>query len=124
MPHAEQNIATHHHTDARYLRISIRDEDGNAYSVASALAEWHLKENAGDDDADALLSKTVSGGGIELDTTNDELIVHIQTGDTEGIVDWANYENDTADLYHVARMTNSNGNLSTVAHGTFTITKV
>lgn len=116
MPHNEQNIGDYHAGDALDIVCTVEDDSGATIDISNANdIRWLLKENSTDTDTDALLDKNLAGGGVEItDAINGEFTVHIATDDTSGMV---------GQKHHRARLTDSDGDRSTVFHGTFTISE-
>ncbi len=116
MPHNEQNIDQYHAGDALDIVCTVENDNGTTIDITNANdIRWLLKESSTDIDTDALLDKNLSGGGIEItDGVAGEFVVHIETDDTSGM---------TGQKHHRARLTDSNGDRSTVFHGTFTISE-
>lgn len=113
MPHNVQDISNHHQGDALDINVTVEDESGTAVDLTGASAEWLLKENAGDSDTNALLTKSTSGGGVEItDAANGQLVIHIETGDTGSL---------TGQKHHRLRVTDSSSDRVTVFTGTFTV---
>lgn len=115
MPHQVQDISTYHAGDALEIETTVRDDASNIVDISGATEiEWLLKENETDTDANALLTKTQTGGGITFTTdgTDGKFTVKIDTGDTDGM---------SGAKHHRARVTDGQGDRATVFHGTFTI---
>ena len=98
-----------------------------AVDLTDATVTFLLKENVTDEDVDALLTKsgTESGTGDEVtftDPTNGEATIHIETGDTDGVLteDTTRFESDT--FYFTIRVTDSSGRRVSTAVGTWEIT--
>lgn len=114
MPHNIQDVDDYHEGDALHIHVTVNKKDGTAVDLTSASAEWLLKNQASDADADALLTKDTAGGGIQItDATNGKLTVYIDTGDTTGI--------GAGGYHHRLRVTDADGDRVTVFHGTFSI---
>lgn len=115
MPHQTQNIGEYHAGNALEITATVQDSTGTALDISGAtVIEWYLKTSAADPDAEALLSKTLSGGGITFTTdgTDGKFDIKIETGDTSGM---------SGTKYQVARLEDGQGDLSTLFHGDFTI---
>lgn len=115
MPHQAQSISNYHAGDALKITVTVEDSDGNAIDISGAnVIEWYLKDNATDSDADAILSKTKSGGGITFtsDGTDGKFDIKIDTSDTDG---------ESGTKHHRARLKDSDDDRSTLFHGDFTI---
>lgn len=126
MTHNKQNVLVHHAGDTHDLLITVQDSDGNIVDLTGATVEWYLKEDSHDMDTDAHLSKTGTEGAAPTgmtfnDPVNGEVTIHIQKGETSDIVDWPSYSSDEKNLYHVLRVEDSSGNMSTGFTGSFTL---
>lgn len=113
MAHKTQDVDNHHAGDALDMNVSVEKSDGSAKDITNGSAEWLLKETATDSDANALLTKTKSGGGITFtDAANGKLEISLETTDTSGL---------SGTKHHRLRVTDSDGDRITVFTGTFTI---
>lgn len=113
MPHQTQDVTDYHAGDARDLPVTVEHPDGTAKDISNGTAEWLLKDAASDTDANALLTKTTTDGGITItDAANGKLEVSIETGDTTGM---------SGTKHHRLRVTDSDGDRVTVFHGDFVI---
>lgn len=113
MTHNNKDIPNLHAGDALDITCTIEDSDGNTVDLSGAQAEYLLKEDSADADSDALLTKTISGGGITIvDSDAGELLIEIDTNDTGGMV---------GQKHHRLRVTDSDGDRATVFTGTVTI---
>ena len=123
MPHQLSPVEDYHEGDALFLRVTVADENGVIVDLTGADAEWLLKEDLKDPDAEAAVTKeTPEADGIEItDETAGELTVHIETGDTDDLVDWENEPETEVEYVHRLRITDDDGNRSTVFDGEFTI---
>lgn len=134
MAHQVIDIGEYHEGDALTINIPLLDSDNNPISSSTDWqAEFLIKDTETQDDANALLTKTKSGGGIsftantqddvdnvaDLDTADgDKAVVSIATGDTDGFLG-ADLAQDT--FHYRLRVTNSAGDRMTVVHGDFVI---
>lgn len=126
MTHNRQNIDVHHEGDAHDIVVTVQYSSGTVVDLTGAQAEWLLKENPKDDDASALLTKTgeqdVSETEIEFTEPNEgELVIHIETGDTDGLVTWGDIGGTVKDFHHRLRVTDVDGNRVTTLTGNFEI---
>lgn len=123
MPHQDINVADYHEGDAIDLPIVIRDTAAMPVDLTNAQIRWYLKNHQLEADVNALLTKTTdAGGGIEITSAIDgEAVIHIRTGDTAGLLNTGTGQKDKGTFHHRCRVTDANGNRSTVFHGTFTI---
>lgn len=135
MAHQEQHVETHHEGDAHEIEVTVETELGTLLDLSGGSAEWLLFETRQfAADVDAVLTKDdddVGGqGGITFTTPEDgELTVKIDTGDTDGLVDWAALEAESeedevleTDFHHRLRVT-VDGDRATVMTGDFTINR-
>lgn len=115
MPHQTQDIADHHQGDALDITVTVEKSDGTAKDISNANAiEYYIKDQLADSDANALLTKTLSGGGVTItDATNGKLEISIETGDTSGIA--------VGSKSHLLRVEDSDGDRVTVFTGSFTV---
>lgn len=115
MPHQTQDISNHHQGDALDITVTIDKSDGTTKDISGATsAKYFIKDQAGDTDANALVTKDMSGGGISItDGANGVLEVSIETGDTSSIA--------PGEKHHRLQLTDSNGDRVTVFTGTFTV---
>lgn len=134
MAHHNQDVEIHHEGDAHEIEVTVEHEDGSVVDLTTAEAEWLLLDSQFDDSEEALLSKDgVEDGtdnGITFPDPNDGvLLITIETGDTDGIVDWeTDYDGDDigpsdtphVDFHHRLRVT-LDGDRATVFHGTFSL---
>lgn len=114
MTHQFQNIQDHHAGDALDIICTVEDESGNTIDISSANEiQWVLKNDETDPDTEAVLDKTLTGGDIAItDGPNGEFTVTINTDETTG---------NTGTLHHRARLTDADGDRSTIFTGTFEI---
>lgn len=113
MPHKVQDVSDLHEGDALDMSVTVEKSDGTKKDISNGSAEWLLLASASDDDANALLTKTKSGGGITFtDAANGKLEISIETNDTDGHV---------GTQHHRLRVTDSDGDRVTVFTGSFTI---
>lgn len=116
MTHNDRDVTGHHAGDAHTIVITVTDDSGNTVDITNANGiEWYLKEHSSHNDSDALITKTLSGTGITItDGANGEFEVTIDTGETDGM---------RGQKYHVSRIADSTGDVSTLFTGTFTISR-
>lgn len=114
MPHQIQNIGDYHAGDALLITVDVEDDNGNAVDISNANSiEWYLKNDETDADGEAVLSKTLAGGGISItDGAGGQFEIKIDTGETDG---------EAGTYHHRSRLEDSNGDRSTLFHGDFTI---
>lgn len=121
MPHNHQNIADYHAGDALDIitTFEVDDPETDAATVLENATdiEWYLQENEDDDVSAALLTKTLTDGiRRPIDDPNlapTEFAIHLSTDDTSG--------HGGKTLHHRARLTDADGDRSTVFTGTVTI---
>lgn len=111
-----------------YLDIphTVEDDNQEAVDLTGATAEFLLKDELTDDDADALLTKSgdedaPNGEVTFTDATNGEVTFHIETGDTDDVLtsDGTRIEEDT--FKFVIRITDGDGRRVSTAYGDWTI---
>lgn len=115
MTHETQDISGYHAGDAREIEVTVEDDAGNNVDITGAQEiEYYIKEDEGDPDGEALLEKSLSNTDeIEItDGANGMFTVYIDTGDTDGM---------TGSKHHRARLTDGDGNRSTLFTGNITI---
>ena len=131
MTHQHEDVEIHHDGDHQIIDVTVEDSDGSLVNLLGASAEWLLFESpVFDADDEAVLVKEGEEGEtdeIEFTAPEDgELEVPIETGDTEGLVDWGeefdeDVDDPSVDFHHRLRVTSDDGHRWTVLHGTFTI---
>lgn len=117
MPHQTVSVGEYHAGDTLVITATVRDETGTALDIANASEiEWYLKSKASDLDSEALLSKTLTGGGITYTTdgTDGKFDIDIETGDTSDLL---------GTKHHRARVIDGDGDRSTIFTGDFTISQ-
>lgn len=115
MTHQFQNVEGYHAGDAVDIVCTVEDENGDIIDITNATEiEWLLKNDETDSDSEAILTKTMTDtGGIEItDGAAGEFTVHIDTDETTG---------NTGTFHHRARLTDADGDRSTIFTGTFEI---
>lgn len=131
MAHQNQDVSVHHEGDGHELECTVENEDGIIIDISGGSATWLLFEDRRDAvvDSNALLTKTGtddsnndSSSEIYFETPEDGiLIVNIDTGDTDGLVNWSDIDDDQpAEFHHRLRVT-IDGHRATVLHGSFYI---
>lgn len=135
MGHQDQHVDVHHEGDAHQLAVTVENENEIIVDISGGSAHWLLfeSEEDADDDTNAILQKQAaddSSNGpdseIYFEAPRDgQLIVNIATGDTDGLVDWANLGDQdevvTSVTYHHRLRVTVGGDRATVLHGDFTI---
>lgn len=115
MTHQFQNIEGYHAGDAVDIVCTVQDENGDIIDITNATEiEWYLKNDETDADVDAILTKKLTNTG-EIEITNGtggEFTIYIDTDDTTG---------ESGTYHHRARLTDADGDRSTIFTGTFDI---
>jgi hypothetical protein len=129
MTSQNQAIANHYETNAREIYTTVVDDDGTTMDLTGASASYVLKESVETPDSQAAVTKTGTQGGDESqisfpDPANGSLVIHIETGDTTGVVDWSTETTAAVDLHHRLDVTDTDGNLVTTFTGSFELLEV
>ena len=138
MTERNQNIAGHYETNAREITVTIADGDGTPTDLTGASATFTLKASRATPASEAAVTKTGTQGGdesqisfpdpddpgTELDYTDGHLVVMLETGDTDGAVDWQSASSTTVEYHYRIDVTDTEGNLVTVTTGPFEILRV
>lgn len=120
MAHARFDLTdadAEHVGDTYTIPTTVTDGSGAAKDLTGASATYFVVKSPAavdaydDGDRDALVEKTIDGGGITLtDAANGELRVRVDTTDTSGLT--------PAEYHHRLRVTDQGGARRTVFHGT------
>lgn len=115
MPHNEQHVEEYHRGDALDIIVTVVDDAGEQVDITDAQEiDWLLLDDASTPETDAVVTKTLSGGGIDItDGLVGEFTVHVDTGDTDGVT--------AGTFHHRARVTDADGDRTTVLTGDFKI---
>lgn len=128
MPHQDVDIDDYHMGDALDIPMVIWEDTvgGSRQDLSGVTIEWNLYEQEIDatDQMNAVLTKSTSNTGeiTITDDANGECTIHIDTGDTDGLLTQDDGSTVSEDQYHHrAKVTDSSGDEVTVVHGSFTI---
>lgn len=129
MTNRQQNVSAHYETNAREIHTTVADPEGTPMDLTGSSATYVLKSSVSVADTQAVLEKTGTQGGDDdaisfPDPTQGKLIVHIETGDTGGAIDWTKESSTTAELHHRLDVTDPAGNLVTAFTGSFELLEV
>ena len=121
MSHNHQNITDYHAGDALDVIVTVTVDD-EGIDPATLIDEatdivWLMQTNEDDPDEEAILEKTLADGietpGEGNDINPDQFLVHLGTGDTDGL--------GGTTVHHRARITDADGRRATVLTGTINI---
>jgi hypothetical protein len=115
MPHQIRDVTDYHAGDALKIDVVTKNSDGTAEDISGASIDWYLKESDGDDDANAILTKSTSGDITITDAAAGQFTIKINTAETAGL---------SGSKFHICRLTDSAGDRATLFHGTFQISPV
>lgn len=122
----QQDVLEHHEGDAAELVVTVEDDDGNIMDLTGAEVKWLLLEDKTDQEPDAVLTKDgVEDGtvnGVEFsDPTNGEVKIIINTDETDDLVNWENFPDDTRQYHHRLRVIDTDGRRVTAFVGRFEV---
>lgn len=126
MGHNSQSVAVHHEGDSHNLRVTVTDSKDNVQDLTGSTVKWVLLDSLRDPDTDAILKKEGTEGSNPSsmtfnDPANGVVTIHIDTGDTDGLVDWSSYSGTSKSFKQRMRITDSSGDRSTAFTGSFTV---
>lgn len=127
-----QDVRGHVEHNAHQIEVTV-ERDGQPLDLTGASARYVLKESDETDDIDAILDKTGQQGVTETvieftDPINGQLVIHINTNELAGAVDWTTATRDESgiyakDFYHRLDITDADGRLVTGFFGSFEVVR-
>lgn len=115
MTTAAQDI-THYAGDDATITIVVLDGNGTKVDLSGATARWWMGKSKAATGADVYIKKSTGGSGITIDQTtdSDNVVITLAGSDTSSLTKFGA-------LYHECEVVASDGTVSTVCVGKFTL---